>query len=181
PGELCEQILIGGDVQEPRLRTKGDRRPVLAAPQARTKIGGLASAGLARLVDVGPGSVGVEALEHVLAHKGLAGDEVDLSGGTLKVPDVAAARDVDETFHGSAVALIIDDDWRRYFVPVPRVVGVILEVALYLAAVDIECDDRARVKIVARPLIAEPRGGVAGAPECEIGLRVIGSSHPDRA
>src|SRR5215475_7480028 len=58
---------------------------------------------------------------------------------------------------------------------------MILEVTLYLAAVDIECDDRARVEIVARPLIAEPRGGVAGAPESEIGLGVIGSGDPDRA
>jgi hypothetical protein len=53
-GEFRAQILIGRDVKHPRLRTVGNRRPILAAPQAWTEPGGLVGAGFARLVDVRP-------------------------------------------------------------------------------------------------------------------------------
>jgi hypothetical protein len=53
-GEFRAQIFIGRDVKHPRLRTVGNRRPILAAPQAWTELGGLVGAGFARLVDVRP-------------------------------------------------------------------------------------------------------------------------------
>src|SRR6266568_2333808 len=121
--QLRAQVLVGRDVHQPRPRAEGNRRPVLATPQAWAELRGLVDAGLLRFVNVRPPGLGIEALEHILAHIGLAGHEVDLSAGALEVPDVAAARYVDETFHGSSVALIVHDDRRRDLVPVPGVVG----------------------------------------------------------
>src|SRR3977135_666858 len=69
-GPLGAEILVSGDVEHPRLRAVGDRRPVLAAPQARAELRGLSGAGLAVLVDVGPAGLGVEGLEDVLAYVG---------------------------------------------------------------------------------------------------------------
>src|SRR5439155_17187776 len=87
-GELCAEVVVGGDVEHPRLRAVRGRRPILAAPQARTELGGLAGARLARLVDVGPSGPGIETLEHVLAHVGLAGNEVDLVARALELPEI---------------------------------------------------------------------------------------------
>src|SRR5207247_4782427 len=92
-----------------------------------------------------------------------------------------AGRDVDQALHGAAVALIVDHDRRRDLVPVPGVVGMILVMTLDLAGGDVERDHRRGVEIVARPLIAEPRRGIAGAPEGEVGLGIVGAGHPDRA
>ena len=72
----------------------------------------------------------VEALEHILAHIGPTGYEVDLVRGALEVPDVAAARDVDQALHDSAIALIVEEDRWRDLIPVPRIVGMILECPL---------------------------------------------------
>ena len=49
---------------------------------------------------------------------------------------------------------------------------------LDLAGVAIERDGRGRVEIVARPLIAEPGRGVAGAPVDRIGVGIVVAGHP---
>src|SRR5262249_6784060 len=113
---------------------KGYRRPILAAPQARTELGGLVGAGLARFIDIRPGGFGIETLENVLAHVGLAGDEVDLVVGALELPEVTVARDVDEALHGSSIPLVVERKRRRGFVLIPGIVGMILEVAFDRAA-----------------------------------------------
>src|SRR5439155_51531 len=156
------------------------RRPILAAPQARTELGALVGARLARLIDLGPSGPGIEPLEHVLAHVGLAGDELDLAVGALELPEIAVARDVDEALHASPVAPVVDDQRRRDFVPIPGVVRMILEVSLDLPGAGVEGDDRGGEQIVAGTLIAEPWAAVAGAPESQIGLGVIGTRDPDR-
>src|SRR5215472_4329884 len=53
-GEFGAQVVVGGNVEQTRLRAVGDRRPIFAAPQARAKLGGLVGAGLARLIDFRP-------------------------------------------------------------------------------------------------------------------------------
>ena len=93
------------------------------------------------LIDIRPPGLGIEALEDVLAHVGLAGDEVDLVVGALKLPEVTVACDVDEALHGSSVSLVVEDERRRDFIPIPRIVGVILEVALDCAAGGVEGDN----------------------------------------
>jgi hypothetical protein len=97
-------------IHHPRLRAVGDRRPILAAPQAGQNVGALAGRRLARLVEVRSPGLGIEALEDVLPHEGLAGDEVDLAVGAFELPEVAVTRDVHETLHGFAVALVVDDN-----------------------------------------------------------------------
>src|SRR6266705_6997140 len=155
-GELCAEVVVGGDVEHPRLRAVRGRRPILAAPQARTELGGLVGARLAALVDIGPSGPGIETLEHVLAHVGLAGNEVDLVVRALELPEIAVASDVDKALHGSPIAPVVDDQRRRDFVPIPGVVRMILEVSLYLPGAGIEGDNRRGEEIVAGTLIAEP-------------------------
>src|SRR5207244_13648837 len=93
------------------------RRPILAAPWAWAGLGGLAGAGLARLVVLRTAGLRVEALEDVLPHIGLTGDEVDLVLGALELPEVAAARDVDETFHLAALVGVVEHDRLRDLLP----------------------------------------------------------------
>src|SRR5205814_5252327 len=62
----------------------------------------------------------------------------------------------------------------------PGVVGMILKVSLDLPGAGVEGDHRAGEEIVAGTLIPEPWAAVAGAPESEIGLGVIGAGDPDR-
>src|SRR6185295_5623576 len=81
---------------------------------------------------------------------------------------------------GPAVALVIDDDRRRYFVPVPGFVRVVLEVTSDAAGRDVEGHRGRRVQIVARALVAHPRAAVAGAPEREVRFGIVRASHPDR-
>src|SRR4051812_43828845 len=53
--------------------------------------------------------------------------------------------------------------------------------ALDRAGVDVERDHRAGVEIVAGALIAEPRRGIAGTPEREVGFGIVGAGDPDCA
>src|SRR2546428_3040500 len=90
-GELGAEVVVGGDVEHPRLRAVCGRRPVLAAPQARTELGGLAGARLAGLLDVRPSGPGVEAPEPGPAHLGPARTEGDLAAGAVALPRIARA------------------------------------------------------------------------------------------
>src|SRR5467141_4974243 len=58
---------------------------------------------------------------------------------------------------------------------------MILKVSLDLPGAGGDGDHRAGEEIVAGTLIAEPWAAVAGAPESEIGLGVIGAGDPDRS
>src|ERR1044072_5271275 len=58
---------------------------------------------------------------------------------------------------------------------------MILEMALDLAVVRVERDDRRGVEVVARPLIAEPWSGIAGAPKGQVAFWIVGGRDPDRA
>ncbi len=57
---------------------------------------------------------------------------------------------------------------------------MVLEMALDRAGVGIDRDGRGGVEVVARALVAEPRRAVAGAPERDVALGVVGPGHPDR-
>src|SRR5262245_19645949 len=58
---------------------------------------------------------------------------------------------------------------------------MILEMALDLAVVRVERDNRRGVEVVARPLIAEPWRGIAGAPKGHVAFWIVGGRDPDRA
>ena len=51
----------------------------------------------------------------------------------LEKPQVAVAGHVDQTLDGAPAALVVHQDRRRNFVPVPGIVGVVLEVSFDLA------------------------------------------------
>ena len=94
-----------------------------------TEIRGLAGPWLASWIDVRPSRFRIEASEHVLRDVRSAFDVVDRSVGALEEPEVAIAGDVDEALDRSAVPPEVDQDWRRYLVPVPRFVRLILVMA----------------------------------------------------
>jgi len=94
------QILVRRNVDELRPRAIGRRRPVLAAPSARAERRRLVGPGLVLLIDDRPSRIRLDAFEDVMADKGLPGDEVDLSGGALELPEIAVAGNVHEAFHG---------------------------------------------------------------------------------
>src|SRR6185436_14496046 len=110
-----------------------------------------------------PAGLRIEALEDVLLHERCAVDEIDLAARTLEEPEVAVARDVDQSLDRPAVAPEVDENRRRHFVPVPRFIRVVLEVALDGAGGDVERHGGRDVEIVAGALIAHPRAAVAGA------------------
>src|SRR5215469_336621 len=58
---------------------------------------------------------------------------------------------------------------------------MVLMVALDLPGRGIDCDRRGGEEIVARALVAHPRPTIAGAPESQIGRRIVGASDPHRS
>ena len=93
---------------------------------------------------------GIEATEDVLVDVRLAVDELDRAVRALEEPQIAVARDVDESLDRASVAPVVDEDRRRHFVPVPRLVRVVLEVALDLPGRHVDRDRRRDVEVVAR-------------------------------
>ncbi len=140
----------------------------------------LARARLARRIDVGPSGRRIETAIDVLIDVRFAVDEVDRARRALEEIEIPVARDVDEALYLPAAALIVDEDRRRHFVPVPRLVGVVLEVALDLSGGDVDGHGGRDVEVVAGPLIAHPGAAVAGAPVGEVGGGIIVAGHPHR-
>src|ERR1019366_1618367 len=101
------------------VRTEGDRRPVLTAPVRRAKSRGLIRPRFAFGIDIRPPGLGVQAFKNVLLHERSALDEVDRAAGALEEPQIAVAGHVDQAFDGSSVALVVDQNRWRNFIPVP--------------------------------------------------------------
>src|SRR6202011_5265735 len=119
-----------------------------------------------------------ETREHVLPHERLSLDGIDRAVGALEEPQVAVARCVDQAFDGAAVALVIHDNARRHFVPVPRLIRMVLVIALDLAGGHVDRERRRGVEVIALALIAHPRTAVARAPEREIRVRIVVGRDP---
>src|SRR5207244_2642342 len=115
----------------------------------------------AALTEVAAPRLRIEAAEDVLLHVRLALDEIDLPARPLEKPQVPVARDVDQSFDRAAVARVVDENRRRHFVPIPRIVRVVLKVTFDLSRRDIDRHRRRRVEIVAGTLIAHPGSAVA--------------------
>ena len=87
---------------------------------------------------------------------------------------------MDQSFDRAAVLGVVEDDRRVRLVPVPRIVPVVLEVGDEFARVRVQRDRGRREEVVARTLVAEPRGRVAGAPVGQVQRRIVGAGTPDR-
>ena len=102
--------------------------------QVRAEIGGLAGAGLVRGIDVRTAGLGIQRLENVLVHEGLAFDEfhapVAPDHAAIDEPQIAVPSDIDQALDGPAVALEIHQDRRRNLIPIPGIVGMVLVVRL---------------------------------------------------
>ncbi len=175
------EVFVGRDVDHARPGAEGNRRPVLPAPQRRAKRRFPGAAGLVLRIDVRPPGFRIEAPEHRLVHVGLAFHEVDRPVRALEEPEVAVARDVDQALDRPSVPLIVHENRRRHFIPVPRIVRMVLMMSLDRARRDVDGDRRAGIEVVAGPKVAHPRPAVAGSPEREIRLRIVVRGHPDRA
>ena len=106
---------------------------------------------------------------------------MDRPVAAFEEPQVSVASDIDQAFDGAPFALKVHQDRRRNFVPIPGIVGVILEVALDLAGGRIQRDGRRRIEIVSRTLITHPRAAVSDSPKSCVGGGVIIPRDPDRA
>jgi len=89
-------------------------------------------------INVWPPRLWIEAFEDVLLYERFAVDEVDLIRGPFEHPQIAVARDVSEPVDCFAVALIINEHRRVDLVPIPRIVRMILEMALDIPGRGIE-------------------------------------------
>src|SRR6266851_8182022 len=58
---------------------------------------------------------------------------------------------------------------------------MILEMTFDFAGRGIKGDGRRRKQIITWPLIAHPRPAIAGAPESEVGFRIVAAGDPHRA
>ena len=178
--QRAAQVLVGRNVEHARLGAERRRWPVLAAPVRRAEICALTGARLAGGVDVGTARDRVETAEGGLAHERLAFDEPDGAVAALEEPEIPVARHVDESLHGAAVALVVDEDRRRHFIPVPRVVRMVLMVALDRAGHHVDGHRGRRIQVVSRTLIAHPRTAIARAPVGQLGGGVVIARDPDR-
>src|SRR3989442_8031330 len=84
--------------------------------------------------------LGIQTPEHILIDVGFAFDELDRPRASLEEPQITIARDINQAFDGASVALVVHEDGRRDFVVIPRVVLVVLEVALDRARRHVERD-----------------------------------------
>src|SRR4029079_17174823 len=134
-----------------------------------------------RRIDVRTAGFGIEAKEYILVHIRFTFDETNRPVGTLEKPEIAVTSDIDKAFERTSTAAKVHDYWRRYLIPIPGIIGMILKVPLDLSCSDIECDRRCGVQVVAGALIADPRTAVAGAEVGDIGLGVVVARHPHGA
>ncbi len=133
-------------------------------------------------VDIRPAGLRIDALEDVLRHVCLRVDVRDAAVGVALQPvQVAVARRTEQALRGGPVLLEIHQHRGIRLIPVPRIVLVVLEIALDLTGVAIERERGGRVQIVARPLITEPRRSVAGAPIDHVGVGIVVAGHPGGA
>ena len=153
--------------------------------QFRAVIRFLSRSRLVRGIHVGTSGLRIEAPEHVLVDVRLAFDKLDPSAGfrvaAIEEPQVAVAGDIDQSLEGAPVALEVNQDGRRHFVPVPGVIRVVLEVPLDRASGNIQSDGGGNIEIVAGAPIAHPRATVANSPIREIGGGIVVAGHPHRA
>src|SRR4029453_9581113 len=98
--------------------------------------------------------------EDVLVYEWGGGDEIDLLPAALEHPDIAVATGMDQALDVATANFEVGKDRRIDFVPVPRIVIVVLEMRLDLAAVGIDGDHRGGVEVVAGMGIARPRRGI---------------------
>src|SRR6185436_12442215 len=106
--------------------------------------------------------------------------ETNGAAGALEEPQIAVARHIDEPLDGSAAAPVVDKDRWRYLIPIPGVIGVILEMTFDLTGGHIKCDGGCGIKIVPGTLIAYPWAAVAGTKISDIGVHIVVPGDPDR-
>src|SRR5262249_20693923 len=131
-------------------------------------------------IDIRTTGLRIETLENVLIDERLAFDELDRSRAALEEPDVTIARAVDQAFDRAAVALVVDEDRRRHFIPIPCVVRVVLVIALARCCGHIDRNDRRGVEVVSRTTVADRWTAVAGSPERKVSFRIVVPGYPHR-
>src|SRR6266852_6046853 len=173
PRECGAQILVRGDVDHPGLRAESHWRPILATPKRRAEICLLVGARLVVGINLRPPGLRIHALENVLLHKWPAIDKIYRTLGALEEPEIAVASHVDQTTDRSSIPLVVDQNRRRYLIPIPRFVRIVLMVALDPARGHIDRDCRGGEEIVAWALVTHPRAAVAHSPERQVRFWVV--------
>ena len=86
----------------------------------------------------------IEARVDVLPDEWLPVDEIDLVFGALEKPEITASADIDQPLDCPAASTVVDENRRRYFVPVPRLVWIVLLMPDDFSIRDVQGDGRAQ-------------------------------------
>ena len=161
------------------MRTPRLRWPVFAATNARTELGALFRARSLGLVDGGTTGLRVDRREHVVIGKRESVQEREAIA--IQYPKIAVPTRVRRGFRSPAVDLGVDQERRRYFIPVPAVMWRVLIVAFDLAGIGIERERRVRIEIIAGPVVRDPWPRISGAPVSRVCCRVIDPGNSGRS
>ena len=120
---------------------------------------------------------GIPTIDRLMGRRGV--DEAN-PVSAVEEPHIAIPCHIDQPFHRSSVALVVDKNRWRDLIVIPGIVGMVLEVAFDCSRRDIERDGRSGVEIIARPIVADCRTSIARTKVSEILFRVIIPRDPDR-
>ena len=88
----------------------------------------------------------------------------ELEPVTTQNPKIAIPTRVCGRLRQLPVYLCVDEEGRRDFIPVKAIVRGVLVIALELPGIGVESNRRVRVKIVAGPVVGDPRRRVPRTP-----------------
>src|SRR5690606_18297443 len=173
---LGAEVLVRRDEDVVRLRVISDGRPILTTPERGAEIAEDARTRLRSLGIFHAAGLRIHALDPVFLHVGCAADELDLAFvGPLKLPKHAVTGGMHQALDLLATILArqIDEDRSGHFVPVERVVRMVLEVSLDRAALGVERNHRSDIEVVARALIAHPRAAISDTPVDQLAFGIV--------
>src|SRR6185436_20031588 len=174
-------VVVRRDVKKFRLRAPRLWRPIFAAANARTEFAALSCTRPLGLVDHGATSLRIDRFEDVVIGEREGMQELELIVIAIQDPQIAVPTGVRRGLYEPAVDLRVDQERRRYFIPVPAVVRGVLVITLDLACLDIERDRRISKEIVARPIVSDPGRGIPGTPVGRVRTRIEDPRDPDRS
>src|SRR5215510_4661785 len=85
-----------------------------------------------------------------------------------------------QDFDGTSVTWHIHEDGCRHFIPVPRIVPMVLVIALQLTCIQVQSNHRVGIEVITRMRIRRPGTSVASPPVGQVELWVVMAGDPGR-
>src|SRR6266404_7728662 len=118
-GEKGTDIVVCWDIEKFCLRAPCLRWPVLTTADARAEFAALFGARTLRLIDDRSSRLGVNRFEHVVIRERKGVEEFELTLVAIQNPKVSVTPSMCRCLDYFAVDLRVDQQRRRYFIPVP--------------------------------------------------------------